>query len=66
MVSRPTGRLRDDTLEAQDRQVQFSDERFNRPDRVVLCHIVIQAMRQQRCLQPVLPFHKTFHPAIPQ
>ena len=66
MVSRATGRLGDNTLKAQDRQVQSIDEHFNHPDRVVLRHIVIQAVRQQRCLQPVLPFHETLHPAIPQ
>ena len=32
----------------------------------VLRHVVIQAVRQQRSLQPVLAFHETFHPAIPQ
>ncbi len=66
MVSRPAGGLRDDTVEAQCRQIQFVDERFNHPDRVVLRHLVIQAVRQQRSLQPVLAFHETFHPAIPQ
>ena len=66
MVSRPPGGLGDNTVEAQCRQIQFVDERFNHPYRVVLCHVVIQAVRQQRCLKPVLAFHETFHPAIPQ
>ena len=38
MVTRATGRLGDNTREAQDRQIQFIDERFNHPDRVVLRH----------------------------
>ena len=42
------GGLGDDTVEAQCRQIQFVDERFNNPDRVVLCHVVIQAVREQR------------------
>jgi hypothetical protein len=49
-----------------DRQIQFVDERFNNPDRVVLRHVVFQAVREQRALQPVFAFHETFHPAIPQ
>src|SRR6516225_3738995 len=65
MVSRASGGLGDDTIEAQCRQIQFVDECFNNPDRVVLRHVVIQAVRQQRSLPPVLAFHETFHPAIP-
>src|ERR1700752_1175563 len=60
----PSG-LGDDTVEAQCRQIQFVDKRFNNPDRVVLRHVVIQAVGQQRSLPPVLAFHETFHPAIP-
>src|SRR5246500_2890752 len=66
MVSRASGGLGDDTVEPQCRQIHFIDERFNNPDRVVLRHVVIQAVRQQRSLPPVLAFHKTLHPAIPQ
>jgi hypothetical protein len=66
MVRRATGRLGDDTLKAQCRQIQFVDERLNHADRVVLRHIVIEAVREQRYLQPVLAFHETFNPAIPQ
>src|SRR6516165_9222863 len=65
MVSWASGGLGHDTVEPQCRQIQFVDERFNNPDRVVLRHVVIQAVRQQRSLPPVLAFHKTFHPAIP-
>jgi hypothetical protein len=61
----PSG-LGDDTLEAQCCQIQFVDERFNNPDWVVLRHVVIQAVREQHSLPPVLAFHETFHPAIPQ
>jgi hypothetical protein len=66
MVSRASGGLGDYTVEPQCRQIQFVDEPFNNPDRVVLRHIVIQAVREQRSLPPVLALHKTFHPAIPQ
>ena len=66
MVSRAPSGLGDDTLEPQCRQIQFVDERFNNPDRVVLRHVVIQAVREQRSLPPVLAFHETFHPASPQ
>src|SRR6516164_8951668 len=65
MVSRTSGGLGDDTVEPQCRQIQFVDERFNNPDRVVLRHVVIQAVREQRSLPPVLAFHETFHPASP-
>src|SRR5215471_10547941 len=64
MVSRASGGLGDYTIEAQFRQIQFVDERFNNPDRVILRHVVIQAVREQRSLPPVLAFHETFHPAI--
>src|SRR6516165_6062294 len=65
MVSRASGGLGDDTIEPQCRQIQFVDECFNNPDRVVLGHVVIQAVRKQRSLPPVLAFHKTFHLSIP-
>src|SRR5215472_1813045 len=65
MVRWTPGGLGDDTVEAQCRQIQFVDERFNNPNRVVLRHVVIQAVREQRSLPPVLAFHKTFHPASP-
>jgi hypothetical protein len=57
MVSRAPGGLGDDTVEPQCRQIQFVDERFNNPDRVVLRHVFIQAVREQRSLPPVLAFH---------
>ena len=65
MVSRAPGGLGDDTVKAQCRQIQFVDERFNNPDRVVLRHVVIQTVREQRSLPTVLAFHKTFHPPAP-
>src|SRR4029453_10515605 len=65
MVSWASGGLGDDTVEAQCRQIQFVDERFNNPDRVVLRHVVIQAVREQRSLQPVLAFTKRFIPPPP-
>src|SRR6516162_9670855 len=65
MVSRAPSGLGDVTLEPQCRQIQFVDERFNNPDRVVLRHVVIQAVRQQRSLPPVLAFHKRFIPPSP-
>src|SRR5215813_8849695 len=65
MVSRASDGLGDYTIEPQCRQIQFVDERFNNPDRVVLRHVVIQAVREQRSLPPVLAFHETFHPASP-
>src|SRR5262249_31931754 len=52
------GGLGHDTVEPQCHQIQFVDERFNNPDRVVLRHVVIQAVREQRSLPPVLAFHK--------
>src|SRR5215472_15555757 len=65
MVRWAPGGLGDETVETQCRQIQFVDERFNNPDRVVLRHVVIQTVREQRSLPPVLAFHKTFHPASP-
>src|SRR6516165_8197964 len=62
MVSWASGGLGHDTVEPQCRQIQFVDERFNNPDRVVLRHVVIQAVRQQRSLPPVLAFTKRFIP----
>jgi len=44
----------------------FAIERFNNPDRVVLRPVIIQAVREERSLPPVLAFHKTLHPASPQ
>src|SRR5215469_3660116 len=64
MVSRASGGLGDDTVEPPWRQIQFVDERFNNPDRVVLRHVVTQAVRQQRSL-PSSPSTKRFTPPSP-
>jgi hypothetical protein len=55
MIGRPPSGLGNDTVEAQCRQIQFVDKRFNNPDRVVLRHVVILAVREQRSLPPQRP-----------
>ena len=45
MVSWAPGGLGDDTVEPHCRQIQFVDERFNNPDRVVLRHVVSGSQR---------------------
>ena len=65
MVSRASSGLGDDTVEPQCRQIQFVDERFNNPDRVVLRHVVIQAVREQRSLPRSSPSTKRFIPPAP-
>jgi hypothetical protein len=66
MVRWAAGGLGDYTVKAQCRQIQFVDEGFNNPDRVVLRHVVIQAVREQRSLPPVLAFHETVSSRQPQ
>src|SRR6476620_5599067 len=65
MVSRAPGGLRDYTVEAQCRQIQFVDERFNNPDRVVLRHVVIQAVRSNAPCSRSSPSTKRFIPPSP-
>src|SRR5262244_3407279 len=60
MVRWAPGGLGDDTVEPQCRQIQFVDERFNNPDRVVLRHVVIQAVRKQRPCRRSSPSTKRF------
>src|SRR5215467_15956134 len=65
MVRWAPGGLGDDTVEAQCRQIQLVDERFNNPDRVVLRHVVIQAVREQRSCSRSSPSTKRFIPPSP-
>src|SRR6516225_982934 len=64
MVSRASGGLGDDTVEPQCRQIQFVDERFNNPDRVILRHVVIQAGSNAPCRRSS-PSTKRFIPPSP-
>src|SRR5215813_4979136 len=65
MVSWAPGGLGDYTVEAQCRQIQFVDERFNNPDRVVLRHVVIQAVGSNAPCSRSSPSTKRFIPPSP-
>src|ERR1700758_3334610 len=65
MVSWAPGGLGDDTVEAQCRQIQFVDERFNNLDRVVLPHVVIQTGGSNAPCRRSSPSTKRFIPPSP-
>src|SRR3546814_10059830 len=61
MISRPTGRFRHHAGKAQSSQVEFVNEDLDDADRIVLCHRVFQALRQQCRLPPILTFNESRH-----
>src|SRR5262252_7734618 len=65
MVRGTAGRFRYNTRKAQYRQIQFINEGINNADRVIFPHVVVQAIRQQDELAPVLTLNKTLHPGPP-
>src|SRR4029077_2036142 len=66
MVRGTAGRFRYNTRKPQYRQIQFINEGIDNADRVIFPHVVVQAIRQQDELAPVLTLHKTLHPGPPE
>ena len=62
MIGRPPCHLRHNAGKAQGREVQFVDESLDDANRIVLRHIVVQAIRKQCRLPPVLTLNETLHP----
>src|SRR5262249_58645536 len=58
--------LRHNPIKAQRRQIQFINEGIDDADRVILPDVVVQAIRQQDQLAPVLTLNKPLHPAPPE
>jgi hypothetical protein len=65
MVGGPAGRLRQHAREAQRRQVQRIHEGLNRPDRVLLGHVVVDAVGEQCCLPAIATLDEALHPDPP-
>jgi len=61
MIGRPPGRFRDNTRKAQSSKVQFVNEEIDHADRIVLRHVVFQAIREQCRLTPILALNETLH-----
>src|SRR5262249_33635051 len=66
MVSWATRQLRHNPIKAQRRQIQFINEGIDDADRVILPDVVVQAIRQQDQLAPVLTLNKPLHPGPPE
>src|SRR5262245_18159349 len=66
MVRGTAGRFRYNTRKAQYRQIQFINEGIDNADRVIFPIVVVQAIRQQDELAPVLILNKTLHPGPPE
>ena len=66
MIGRAPGRLRHNAIKAQRRQIQFVNEGIDDPDRVIFPDVVVQAIRQQDQLAPVLTLDKTLHSGPPE
>jgi hypothetical protein len=58
--------LRHNPSKAQRRQIQFINEGIDDADRVIFPDVVVQAIRQQGELAPVLTLNKTLHPGPPE
>jgi hypothetical protein len=50
-----------DAVKAQMRQVQLIDECIDDSNRIVLTDVVVQALREENTLRPVLPFDESLH-----
>jgi hypothetical protein len=66
MVRGTAGHFRYDAGKTQYRQIQFINEGIDNADRVLLPDVVVQAIRQQDQLAPVLALNKTLHPGPPE
>jgi hypothetical protein len=64
MIGWPPGRFRHHAGKAQGRKVKLVNENVNDADRIVLRHIVFQAIRKQRRLPAILALHETLHPDL--
>jgi hypothetical protein len=62
MGGSPPGRFRHNAGKTQDCQVQLVNENIDDADRIVLRHIVFQAVGEQCRLPPVFPLNETLHP----
>jgi hypothetical protein len=61
MVGRTARRLRDHALKPQSPQIQLVDERLDDPDLVLLSHKVVEILRKQNALPPILTLDKALH-----
>jgi hypothetical protein len=61
MIRRTPRRRRRNTLKSKSREVQFLDERLNDPDLVLLSDKVVQILRKQNALSPILTLDKALH-----
>ena len=61
MIGGPARRRGHDALKAQRAQIQFVDEGFHHPDRVVLGHVIVERFRQQQRLTSVFTLDETPH-----
>src|SRR5271166_4463890 len=66
MIGRATRHLRHNSIKAQHRQIQFINEGIDDADRVIFPDAVVQAIRQQDELAPVLALNKTLHSGPPE
>ena len=61
MVGRTARRLRDHALKPQSPQIQLVDERLDDPDLVLLRYKVVEILRKQNALPPILTLDKALH-----
>ena len=65
MIRGAAGRLWHDACKTQYRQVQLFNEGVDDTDGVLIPNVIVQALRQQDELAPVLPLNETLHPSPP-
>ena len=66
MVRGTAGRFRYNVGKAQLRQIQFINEGIDDTNRVIFPDVLVQAVRQQDQLAPLLALNKTLHPSPPK
>ena len=61
MIGRTARRLRDHALKPQRPQIQLVDERLDDSDLVLLSYKVVEILRKQNALPPILTLDKALH-----
>ena len=65
MIGRPPGRFRHDPDKAHGAEIEFVNEDFDDPDRIVLRYVIVQALGKQCRLPAILALGRSKSTALP-
>src|SRR5688572_21329450 len=66
MVGWPASGFRLHSVEAKPSQIELVDEDINCPDGIVLADIVVETLRKQCALRPILTLDESLHQPLPR